>query len=411
MSDNPSSSNITKPSVHFCTSCVYPSSSAATLEFNEEGVCSGCQVSSEKQEIDWDERKKELADLLQEYKLKVNNYYDCIIPVSGGKDSYYQIHVIKELGFNPLLVTYNANNYTSTGLKNVQNMREAFGFDHIFFTPAVETIKVLNRLGVIVMGDMNWHAHCGIYTYPIRVAVDMNIPLMIWGEHGRKYVAGMYSYDDYIEFTYRYRHEHANRGYEWYDMLKFAKEYDEKLEEKNMIPWMYPSDEEINRVGVRGIFISNYVEWDENKHLELIKRKYGFLESEEEFERTYRKMSNLDDVHENGLHDYLRWIKFGYGRSTDHASKDIRNKHMTRDEGASETLHRDHVKPKDLIRWLEYVGWSEKQFNEIADGFRDPRVWWIKNGMWIKKNIDGREESYGQVFLPKNQWHKFFIEK
>ena len=73
------------------------------------------------------------------------------------------------------------------------------------------------------MGDMNWHAHSGIFTYPIRVAVDMNIPLMIWGEHGRKYIAGMFSYDDYIEFTYRDRHRHANRSYEWYDILKLAK--------------------------------------------------------------------------------------------------------------------------------------------------------------------------------------------
>ena len=411
MSDNPKSSNIKKPEVHFCKTCVYPSSSAATLEFNEEGICSGCLVAQEKYEIDWNERRIELDELLEKYKSKGNNYYDCIIPVSGGKDSYYQIHVIKELGYNPLLVTYNANNYTSTGLKNLQNMREVFGVDHIFFTPAVETIKVLNRLGVIVMGDMNWHAHSGIFTYPIRVAVDMNIPLMIWGEHGRKYVAGMFSYDDYIEFTYRDRHEHANRSYEWYDMLKFASQYGEKLEEKNMVPWMYPSDEEINRVGVRGIFISNYVEWDENKHLELIKEKYGFIESEVDFERTYRRMSNLDDMHENGLHDYLRWVKFGYGRTTDHASKDIRNNHMTRNEGVSETLERDHIKPKDLERWLSYVGWSEKEFDKIADSFRDPRVWWIKNGLWIKKNIDGNEKSYGKVSLPENEWNKFFIEE
>ena len=260
------------------------------------------------------------------------------------------------------------------------------------------------------MGDMNWHAHSGIFTYPIRVAVDMNIPLMIWGEHGRKYIAGMFSYDDYIEFTYRDRHEHANRSYEWYDILKLAKKYGENIEEKNLIPWMYPSDEDIKRVGVRGIFISNYVEWDENRHLDLIKKKYGFLESEEEFERTYRRMSNLDDIHENGLHDYLRFIKFGYGRTTDHASKDIRNNYISRADGIKESLRRDSIKPKDLSRWLEYVGWTEKKFDEIADTFRDPRVWWIKDGEWYKKDIDGKETCYGKVFLDKNEWFKYFIE-
>jgi len=411
MSDKKKSSNIKKPEVTYCTSCLYPSSSAATLEFDSKGVCSGCNVSKEKYEIDWDERKNELAILLSKYKSNDGKNYDCIIPVSGGKDSYYQIHVItKELGYNPLLVTYNANNYSSTGLKNLQNMREVFGVDHIFFTPAVEIIKSLNRLGVLVMGDMNWHAHSGIFTYPIRVAVDMNIPLMIWGEHGRKYVAGMFSYDDYIEFTYRDRHEHANRSYEWYDILKLAKKYGENIEEKNLIPWMYPSDEDIKRVGVRGIFISNYVEWDENRHLDLIKKKYGFLESEEEFERTYRRMSNLDDIHENGLHDYLRFIKFGYGRTTDHASKDIRNNYISRADGIKESLRRDSIKPKDLSRWLEYVGWTEKKFDEIADTFRDPRVWWIKDGEWYKKDIDGKETCYGKVFLDKNEWFKYFIE-
>ena len=104
-----------------------------TLEFDSKGVCSGCNVSKEKYEIDWDERKNELAILLSKYKSNDGKNYDCIILFSGGKDSYYQIHVItKELGYNPLLVTYNANNYSSTGLKNLQNMREVFGVDHIF---------------------------------------------------------------------------------------------------------------------------------------------------------------------------------------------------------------------------------------------------------------------------------------
>ena len=121
-------------------------------------------------------------------------------------------------------------------------------------------------------------------------------------------------------------------------------------------------------------------------------------------------MSNLDDIHENGLHDYLRFIKFGYGRTTDHASKDIRNNYISRADGIKESLRRDSIKPKDLSRWLEYVGWTEKKFDEIADTFRDPRVWWIKDGEWYKKDIDGKETSYGKVFLDKNEWFKYFIE-
>ena len=107
--------------------------------------------------------------------------------------------------------------------------------------------------------------------------------------------------------------------------------------------------------------------------------KYGFKEAINPFERTYRGMSNLDDMHENGIHDYMKWVKFGYGRATDHTSKDIRGGRMNREIGVKEVLKRDHIKSKDLLRWLDYVGWSEKEFDEVADTFRDPKVWYIKN--------------------------------
>ena len=111
---------------------MYPSSSAVSLNFDENMVCTGCQVGLEKVEIDWDTRQSMLLELVTQYK-NTDSKYDCIIPVSGGKDSYFQTHLVtKELKLNPLLVTYNGNNYTQTGLKNVQNMREIFDVDHIF---------------------------------------------------------------------------------------------------------------------------------------------------------------------------------------------------------------------------------------------------------------------------------------
>ena len=289
-------------------------------------------------------------------------------------------------------------------------MREVFGFDHIFFTPAVETLKKLNRLCVHIMGDMSWHLHSGITTYPIRVAVEKKIPLIIWGEHGRSDVGGMFSHDDYIEFTKRERLEHANRGYEWFDMIKKAPEYGEILNEKEMYAWIYPSDEEISQLGVRGIYISNYFRWEANEHFELVSKKYGFKVPDEEFERTYRKMSNLDDIHENGIHDYLKFIKFGYGRSTDHSTKDIRAKIRSRASGIEEVKKRDHIKSNDLKRWLEYVGWTEEKFDQVADTFRDPRTWWIKKGNWMKQDVWGGESEYGSVKLEKSKWYKYYIE-
>ena len=392
----------------YCKNCVYQSSSAVALAFDKNGFCSGCKTSSQSGEIDWKSRKKKFEKLIEEYRNKDGTGHDCIIPVSGGKDSYFQIHIIKNIcGLNPLLVTYHGNNYTPTGMKNLINMREAFGVDHIFFTPSIEVLKKLNRLGMRIMGDMNWHAHAGIFTYPIRAAVETNTPLMIWGEHGFMDLGGMHSYNDFVEFTYRFRHEHALRGYEWSDFLKQAPKFGEKLTKQELIPWMYPADEDIVRVGVRGVYISNYFKWDANVHGPLMVKKYGFKESEEPFERTYRRMSNLDDMHENGIHDYMKFVKFGYGRATDHVCKDIRSGKMTRREGVEIVKKMDHIKPKDLYRWLKYVGWTEKEFDEVADTFRNPRVWWIKDGKWWKDNVWGKPSSYGKVNLTPQKAKKY----
>lgn len=397
------------PQMQYCKQCVYPASSAVPLAFDENGICSGCRTSTQRVEIDWDRRRKIFERLIEEYRSKDGSKYDCIIPVSGGKDSYWQIHIIKSYGLNPLLVTYHGNNYTPTGMKNLINMREVFGCDHIFFTPKISTLKTMNKLGQLMMGDMNWHGHAGIFTYPIRVAVEQNVPLMIWGEHGFMDLGGMHSYNDLVEFTYRYRHEHCLRGYEWTDFVEAAKSYGESLTEKDMYTWMYPSDSEIERVGVRGIFVSNYFKWDANEHGPLMIEKYGFIEAEEPFERTYRKMSNLDDMHENGIHDYMKFVKFGYGRATDHVCKDIRAGKMTREEGIEIIMKMDPIKSKDLIRWLSYVGWDENTFDHVADTFRDPRVWYIKDNKWWKDNISGQPSSFGNVFLTAEERAKYKI--
>lgn len=398
-----------KPQVTFCKSCTFPSSSAVPLEFNDEGICSGCLTENEGTQINWKRRENLFKDLINEYKSPSNNY-DCIIPVSGGKDSYWQIHLIKKYGLNPLLVTYNANNYSATGMKNLLNMREVFNADHIFFTPSIGLLKKMNRVTQRLMGDMNWHAHSGIETYPMRVAVEKNVPLMIWGEHGFMNLGGMHSYKDMVEYTFRFRHEHSCRGYEWYDIIKASKEFNDEIFERELLQWKYPTDDQIDKIGVRGIFISNYFKWEPNKHLELMKKEYGFLESEEPFERTYKMASNLDDIHENGIHDYMKWVKFGYGRATDHTSKDIRSRNITRNEAIKEILKRDHIKSRDINRWLKYVGWSEEEFDKVADSFRDPSVWWIKGNEWCKLDIDGVERKYGKVHLNDSAQKKYFIE-
>jgi len=265
-------------------------------------------------------------------------------------------------------------------------MKEVFGVDHVFYSPSVELLKKLNWLGFVVMGDMNWHAHVGITTLPVRLAVQLQVPLIIWGEHGYLDLCGQFSMDDFPEMSYRDRLEHFARGYEWNYFVGW-----DGITPQDMYCYRYPSDQELFDLDVRGIYLGNYVYWEANRHGAMVVEKYGFQTSPEPFDRTYRRMSNLDDMHENGVHDYLKYIKFGYGRCTDHVCKDIRAGLMDRREGIARVRRYDHVKPRDLKRWLEYVGMSEEEFDAIADTFRDPRVWRWENGRWVKDNLWDQE--------------------
>ncbi|MGM0429486.1 MAG: N-acetyl sugar amidotransferase [Pseudomonadota bacterium] len=399
---------VTKAS--YCISCVAPAH-AVNMTLDEHGVCSACRVAEQFELLSdehWEKRKKRFERLVDSIKSDNEGDYDCLIPVSGGKDSYYQIHKMAiEYGLKPLLVTYHGNNYLPEGDYNRDKMRHVFDADHLIVGPSVEVLKKMNRLAFRKMGDMNWHAHCGIFTVPIQVAVRYKIPLIIWGETAWD-ISGMYDPDDFVEFSAQMRHDNALRGYEWYD---FIGDSQDPLTSKDLNWAKYPSDKEIVEVGVRGLYIGNFFKWDPNAHTKLVMERYGWREKEEPFERTYRKMSNLDDRYENGIHDLLKFVKFGYGRATDHASKDIRSGYMTREEGIEMVKKYDHIVSSDLDYWLEYVEMTVEEFWEIADSFRDPRVWWIENGHWHKHNIWGESCSYGEVHLPKSKWSKYQKEE
>jgi imidazoleglycerol phosphate synthase cyclase subunit len=377
--------------MRWCTRCVYPSISAAPMEFDDHGVCTGCQMGRAKVAItpaEWERRRALLRDLLQKYRCHDGSRHDIVIAVSGGKDSYFQVHTLKEdFGMNPLLVTYDGNNWTDVGWRNMIRMREAFGVDHIVVRPSVQTVIKLNRLAFMIMGDMNWHGHIGIMSAPMRVATRYRIPLVFYGEHGYLDLCGQFSMDDFPEVTYRDRLEHHGRGYEWTYFVGR-----EGLTNQEMDTWKYPTDEEILGLDLRGIFLGNYLFWEANEHIKLVTERYGFEVSREPFDRTYRTMSNLDDMHENGAHDYLKFIKFGYGRATDHACKDVRAGLMTRARAIELVNHYDPIKPRDLQRWLKYVGMTEDEFDRIADTFRDPRVWWMENGRWTRDELRSTED-------------------
>jgi N-acetyl sugar amidotransferase len=378
----------------YCKKCVMPMFSALPISDGGDGNCSGCRAALQKTKIDWEERKKLFVSLVDSYRS--DNNYDCIVPVSGGKDSYFAAHIAKEFELNPLLVTYHSNTYLPEGERNLQRMKEVFGFDHLTLHPSEDVLIKLHRLGFKLHGDMNWHNHCGIYTFPMQIAVKYKVPLVFWGDHGFTEQGGMYSHNDFFEYTAKDRHENALHGFDWYDFIEEA----EGLSPKDLRWACYPTDEEILDVGVRGIFLSNYFFYDGNHNAKVAMEKHDWLPSQTPFDRTYRLISNLDDKHENGIHDYMKFVKFGYGRGTDHACYDIRLGLMSREEGIEMVKNYDHVKPSDLYPWLERVGMTEEEFDTIADTFRNPRIWSIKDGEWWKDNICGKPSSYGKAHIP-----------
>jgi len=353
--------------------------------------------------VDWSRCLESLNKLVEPYRSTSD--YDILIPVSGGKDSYYQTHVaVKELRLKALLVTYHGNNYLPEGEYNLNRMREVFDCDHIIVRPSVDMLIRLNRIGFKLHGDMNWHNHAGIETVPCQVAVRYKVPLVMWGEHGGLDISGMFQPQDQVEFTKKFRVEHALHGFAWDDFTDEGleklghQELKEGLTAKDLKCYQYPSDDDVFDIDLRGIYLGNFYPWDANKHAKMMQDIYAWRLAQQNFERTYRRFSNLDDMHENGIHDYMKFVKFGYGRGTDHSSKDIRAGHMTREEGIRMVQKYDHVKPRmDLERWLNYVGMAEGEFDAIADTFRDSRVWRIENEQWVKDDISVETKAFGPV--------------
>ena len=376
--------------MEYCKRCVYPANARPGIVFDEYGVCSGCRLVESRPVIDWSSREKKLREILAEYKARQRakgNPYDCIVPVSGGKDSTYQVWLLRtEYNMNPLLVTYNHTFNTPLGLRNLANLVEKMDCNLIRFTTAPGSAKRMAKYMLKKVGDVTWHYHAGIMTFPSQIAVKYDIPLVVWGEEGFSELVGMHNQDDFVEFTKKKRQEHSMRGFEPEDLLE---EPDCPLTAYDLAPFFYPKEEELEQVDVRGIYLSNFISWNGRKQTELIIEKLGF-ETAQVRERTFNLYDKLDDIHANGLHDYLKYLKFGYGRGTDDASTEIRHGRMTREHGIEMVMKHDPVRPSDMDIFLRAVGMTEQELLQIIEPMRDPSVW-IKsdNGEWQRKDNIG----------------------
>lgn len=386
--------------MRYCNRCLYPENHPLNLVFDENGVCSGCRVHEEKDVLDWGERGEKLARLFKEFKVRTKSVHDCVVPVSGARDSYFIVHVVKNVfKMNPLLAAYNKHYNTQVGIRNLAYLRTLLGCDIVTQTVSPEKVRRITRDTIEKRGSIYWHCLAGGTVFPVQVAVKFKIPLVVWGVHQGCDQVGMFSHLDEVEMTRKYRKEHDLMGLEAEDIAAES----ERVALDEMEPFVYPHDRELQAVGVRGIYLSNYIRWDTKAQHEQMLQKYRYETLPQQ--RTFDTYNDVDCFHYSGLHDYLKFLKWGYGKATDHASREIRFGRLTREEGIALVRKYQDRKPEDLPLFLEWIGMSEEEFFNKIDARRDPRVW-AKNetGQWfLKDSIANHIGSPGveEVRLPK----------
>ena len=367
-----------------CKRCLYKSNHPLGLTIDEEGICSGCRIHEEKDFLDWKERWNILENIVKPYKSREKYNYDCIVPVSASNDSYYIVHLVKnKLGLNPLLVSYNKYFNTPLGIRNLSNLRIKFNCDILIQNINPLTVKKITRETFRRFGNIYWPCLAGQSVFPVHIAIKYKVPLIIWGAHQGLEQVGMFSHTHEVEMTRRYRKDHDLMGFEADDLLS----NENTLSEKDIWQYRYPSDSEINDIGVRGIYLGNYVRWDpKSQHEEMI-RKYDYKTAS--FPRTFECYDHIDCYNYMDIHDLLKFYKHGYSKVTDHACREIRFGRITRDQGIMLVNHYQFKEIKYANLFAEWLNIPMNSLLYLMDQFRNRDFWEQQhNGKWEFKDVD-----------------------
>lgn len=354
----------------YCVRCVMPHTKP-DLYIDEEGVCSACRSIEKRVEIDWEQRKTELLKLLDKYR-RNGAHWDCIVPVSGGKDSTYQVIRMLQMGLNPLCVTSTTCDLADIGRKNIENLKR-LGVDHFEFSPNPIIRAKLNRIGLTEVGDISWPEHVGIFTIPVRAAVQFNVPLIIWGENSQNEYGGPAAASENNVLTRQWLEEFG--GLLGMRVSDLTETYG--IERRHLLPYQYPSDEELQRVGVTGLFLGHYLPWDGLSNA-LIAQANGFVTFDKPVEGSMVNYENLDN-HQTGIHDYFKFLKFGFSRATDIACLHVRRGRITRQDAMEIVRARDGKFPwtylgKPLKDILEPLDMSVDEFIKVCDRFTNKKI-------------------------------------
>lgn len=356
--------------IKFCKRCLYTTAHPLGLILDEEGICSGCRVHEEKDTLDWEGRWSMLDALVKPYRNLDGKNYDCIVPVTGAQDSYYIVHVVKErLGLNPLLVTYNKYFNTPLGIRNLANLRIRFNCDILYQNVNPVSVKKITRSTLRRFGSIYWPILAGQTVFPVQTAVRYKVPLIIWGAHQGLEQVGMFSHEHEVEMTRRYRKDHDLMGHEADDLLSIF----DTLKEEDIWQYRYPDDHDLNAVGVRGIYLGNYVRWDPKAQHEQMMREYGYKTSA--FNRTFDCYDHVDCFNYMDMHDQIKLYKHGYSKVTDHASREIRFGRLTREQGLALVRCHEQAPLNYLNQFCEWLGVTPGSLQFLMDRHRNPIFW------------------------------------
>lgn len=371
----------------YCSRCLLPSTKP-DLSFDADGVCSACKAFENRAEVDWSKREHEFHLIMSRYANNDVANWDCIIPVSGGKDSTYQVIKILELGYKPLCVTATTCDLSAIGRRNIENIK-GLGVDYVEFSPNPVVRRKLNNIGLKTVGDISWPEHVGIFTIPVRAAVQYQVPLIIWGENSQNEYGGPAVAQDSPTLNRRWLEEFGGLlGLRVTDLPdSFG------ISSRDLLPYTYPTDEDLARVGVTGIFLGHYFPWDGISNY-LISQAHGFESLGHPIEGSMVDYENVDN-YQAGIHDYFKYLKFGFGRATDLASTHIRRGRLTRNEGLAIVDLRDGMYPssylkKPLLEILNQIEMGISEFNEICDQFTNREIFETNREGALVKDRTGR---------------------
>lgn len=365
------------------------------LEFDSDGVCGACRHWERKDKIDWENRKQELMKICDKFRSD-GTKYDCVIPVSGGKDSSYVAWKMKhEFNMHPLCVTFASNGpSTEIGLKNLNNFIKS-GFDHILISPNEEIRREFVKRTTEGFGDPFLVFVYGQYAAPLRIAVNYDIPLVVYGEDGEAEYGGTRDYSNSATFDEKFMTKYLLTG------QQLEKWTDGKIKIDDLRPYIIPTDKEMKNHNIYLTHYSYFDNWQPNKNYKLAREKCGFEPKEGRSEGTYTNFASLDD-RVDGFHYWFMFLKFGFCRATSDAAHEVREGIISREEAIKLIQKYDGEFPWEYFDYyLDYINITEDEFWEIAKKYVNEDIWKpIGNNKW--KLMDDEVDKILEIPMEKN---------